>query len=73
METFNSPVIYATLTEIGQSDILSVSCVGQIMLEMLHRKIIDRHHGLTLIHFLTLGVAHLMLLNLYVVFIGEIT
>ena len=73
MEALYHGIVDAAFTEIAQADILSRLCFEHTLLEMLHGKIIDGKHTLALTCLLAFLVGQLMLLNLYMVFIGKIT
>ena len=65
-------IVDAALAEVGQPDVAPVGRRLHIFLEMLESKVVDIEERLTLRHSLPLGVGHLMLLNLNIVFAGEV-
>ncbi len=72
MKTLYSPFVYATLAEIGQSDVAAVGGIGKVAFEMIHGEIIRFHHSLSLIHLAAFLVGNLMLLNLNVIFFCKV-
>ncbi len=73
MKPLDGPVVDASFAEIGKPDITAVRRICKIPLEMPHREVIGLHHALALIHFLALGISHLMLLYFDMVFTGKVT
>ena len=68
MKTFDSPVVDASATKIGESYVASVGCIGKVLFEMSQCEIIDGHHSLTVVHLPTFVVSQLVFLDFDVIF-----
>ena len=73
METLHHRLVDTAFAEISQTDGAAVGCVKHVALEMLHREIVDLHKRLALAHGLPLGIGHLMLLYLDVIFFRKVS
>ena len=71
VKTLDSPIVYASATEIGESNVASVGRIGKVLFEMSQCKIIDGHHSLTVVHLPTFVVSQLVFLDFDVIFLGK--